>query len=161
MRANSAQWAMSSPIGTLYLVASARGLQGIYWKKQPVPLTRSLISSAPEIKALASAEQQLDEYFKGQRKTFDLSLHMQGTEFQKKVWKELLKIPYGKTISYGELARRIKNEKAVRAVGTANGKNPLCVIIPCHRVIASDGTLGGYSGGLTIKARLLQLEQPS
>lgn len=150
---------MNSPIGSLYLVASEKGLQGIFWEKQPAPLAKTLSSSAPEIKALALAQSQLGEYFRGQRKAFDLPLDIQGTEFQQRVWKELAKVPYGKTISYRELARRIKNEKAVRAVGTANGKNPLCVVIPCHRVIASDGTLGGYSGGLDVKARLLQIEQ--
>jgi len=106
-----------------------------------------------------SGERQLLEYLEGTRKYFDLPLDIRGTEFQKVVWKELVKIPYGETISYKDMAVAIKKSKASRAVGTANGKNPLCIIIPCHRVIASDGSLGGYSGGLSIKMKLLKLEE--
>lgn len=156
---SKAQWIMDSMIGRLYLVASEKGLQGIYWKRQPVPMMKTLRALSSEVKVLAVAQSQLDQYFRGKRRDFDLPMDIQGTDFQKRVWTELNQIPYGKTISYRELANRIDNENAARAVGTANGRNPLCIIIPCHRVIASDGTLGGYSGGLEIKARLLQLEQ--
>jgi methylated-DNA-[protein]-cysteine S-methyltransferase len=156
---SNAQWIMNSVIGRLYLVASEKGLQGIYWKRQPVPMMKNLRSPSPEVKILARAQSQLDEYLSGRRKNFDLPLDILGTDFQRRVWTELNKIPYGKTISYRELAIRIENENAARAVGTANGKNPVCIIIPCHRVISSDGTLGGYSGGLAIKTKLLQLEQ--
>ena len=150
---------MLSKIGPLYLVASEKGLQGILWKKGPVPLARSLNSSSPEIKILSKAARQLKEYFDGKRTQFSLPLDASGTAFQKRVWGALRKIPYGRTLSYKEVARRIQNAKAVRAVGTANGQNPLCIIIPCHRVIAADGTLGGYSAGLAIKNRLLNLEK--
>jgi len=106
-------------------------------------------------------DKQLSEYLAGKRKKFDLKIDFKklpGTPFQKRVWKELIKIPYGTVISYKELARRVGKPKAYRAVGNANGKNPIPVIIPCHRVIAADGSLGGYSSGLHIKKKLLKLE---
>lgn len=146
------QWQYESQIGRLFLVGTDLGLQGIYWNKQKVPMTKTLDGT------LAKAVKELDEYFAGKRTKFDIPLDLVGTEFQKSVWKELMKIPYGKTISYSELAKKIKNAKAVRAVGSANGKNPLCIIIPCHRVIAANGTLGGYSGGLPNKEKLLAHE---
>ena len=105
------------------------------------------------------AEKQLAEYFQGKRREFDLQLSPEGTDFQKSVWKGLSKIDYGKTISYGEQARRIGNPKAMRAVGGANGKNPIAIIIPCHRVIGSNGTLTGFGGGLNAKTFLLNLEK--
>jgi methylated-DNA-[protein]-cysteine S-methyltransferase len=101
---------------------------------------------------------ELGEYFAGKRKIFSVPLSFAGTEFQKNAWKALTKIPYGKKLSYKEQAKRIKNEKAVRAIGTANGHNPICIIVPCHRVVASNGGLGGYSGGLSVKKVLLDLE---
>ncbi|MFL5814102.1 MAG: methylated-DNA--[protein]-cysteine S-methyltransferase [Bdellovibrionia bacterium] len=156
---SSVQLMMNSVIGPLFVVASERGLLGIYWKQQPAHLVHSLKSRSPEVQILARAQSQLDEYLRADRKRFDLPLDVQGTEFQKKVWAALTEIPYGKTVSYQELANQIENKNAVRAVGTANGRNPLCIVIPCHRVIASNGTLGGYSGGLEIKAKLLKLEQ--
>ena len=106
----------------------------------------------------AYAKRELKEYFSGKRKKFSVPLNAQGTAFQKSVWNQLSKIPYGKTVSYRDIAIKIKNKKAVRAVGTANGKNPFCIIIPCHRVIAADGSLGGYSGGIQFKKKLLALE---
>ncbi|MGH8995294.1 MAG: methylated-DNA--[protein]-cysteine S-methyltransferase [Acidimicrobiales bacterium] len=104
------------------------------------------------------AARQLDEYFERRRKTFDLPLALVGTEFQKRVWLTLAEIPYGETISYAELARWVGRPRAFRAVGQANGANPIPVILPCHRVIAADGTIGGYGGGLPTKRRLLALE---
>ena len=101
---------------------------------------------------------QLKEYFAGTRKKFDVPLDVEGTEFQKRVWKELQKIPYGKTISYKTLSEKLGDVKSIRAVGTANGKNPIAIIIPCHRVIGADGKLIGYAGGLDIKEKLLHLE---
>jgi methylated-DNA-[protein]-cysteine S-methyltransferase len=101
---------------------------------------------------------QLTDYFKGKRKVFNLPLEIAGTEFQKKVWDELLRIPYGETISYKELAIRLGDEKIIRAAAHANGVNPLPIVIPCHRVIGSNGSLVGYGGGLHIKAKLLELE---
>lgn len=102
---------------------------------------------------------QLDAYFKGRLKDFDLDMDLKGSEFQKKVWKQLARIPYGQTTSYGELARKIGNPKASRAVGMANGKNPIPIIIPCHRVIGKNGTLTGFGGGLDVKQSLLNLEK--
>ncbi len=101
---------------------------------------------------------QLKEYFNRQRKEFDLKLEILGTEFQKKVWNELTKIPYGETISYGELANRMGDKNLMRAVAAANGANPIPIIIPCHRVIGADGSLTGYGGGLDVKQKLLELE---
>jgi len=105
-----------------------------------------------------AATRQLGDYFEGKRQDFDLPLALEGTPFQKKVWLALADIPYGETISYAELARRIGSPKAVRAVGSANGQNPIPIVLPCHRVIGSDGKLRGYAGGLDMKARLLRLE---
>jgi methylated-DNA-[protein]-cysteine S-methyltransferase len=105
-----------------------------------------------------SYSRQLEEYFSGRRRHFDLPLDLHGTEFQKRCWRELLKIPYGETRSYAEIARAIGNPSAVRAVGLANGQNPIAIIVPCHRVIGSDGSLTGYGGGLDVKRRLLELE---
>ena len=153
-----AQWKMSSNIGSLYLVASEKGLQGIFWKKQDVPMAGSLKAAGAEVKILARASGQVAEYLAGKRKTFALPMDIHGTPFQKKVWGQLSRIPYGETYSYKDVARRIKNPKAVRAVGTANGKNPVCIIVPCHRVISHDGSIGGYAGGLDIKRKLLRLE---
>ena len=101
---------------------------------------------------------QLEEYFKGERKKFNVPLDLKGTDFQRKVWSELNKIPYGKTVSYKKVAEKIGNKKALRAVGKANSQNPVCIIIPCHRVINANGNLGGYSAGLLVKERLLELE---
>ncbi|MBC7397298.1 MAG: methylated-DNA--[protein]-cysteine S-methyltransferase [Bdellovibrionales bacterium] len=153
------QWLMKTKAGSVYLVASDLGLRGVYWNKQTVPFATSLKVDCPAVQILAQSVGQLDEYFAGKRMEFDLPLDVQGTEFQKSVWKALTKIPYGKTASYRDIAKKVKNENASRAVGTANGKNPLCIIVPCHRVIASNGTLGGYSGGLHLKTQLLALEK--
>ena len=101
---------------------------------------------------------QLKEYFKGERKTFNLPLDLRGTEFQLKVWKQLQKIPYGKTFSYKQIAVALGDVNAARAVGTANGANPVPIIVPCHRVINADGSLGGYTGGIPMKQKLLELE---
>ena len=153
------QWRMDSPIGRLHLVASDKGLKGIFFDAQPVPVAKSLGEPEAAVRVLACAVNELTQYFDGKRREFSVPLDADGTGFQKRVWDELLRIPYGETRSYGDIARRISNAKAVRAVGSANGKNPLCVIIPCHRVIASDGSIGGYSGGLGIKTKLLELER--
>ena len=119
------------------------------------PLAGFILSESPLIKKAAA---QLTEYFYGKRKEFDLPLSLHGTDFQISVWKALEKIPYGKTCSYGELAASVGNPKACRAVGMANNRNPIVIIIPCHRVIGSDGTLTGYGGGLTLKRQILELE---
>jgi methylated-DNA-[protein]-cysteine S-methyltransferase len=110
--------------------------------------------------ALGAWFAQLDEYFAGTRTTFDLPLRLHGTDFQVEVWAQLRRIPYGETISYGELAQRVDRPEAARAVGAANGQNPIAIVVPCHRVIGADGSLTGFGGGLPWKRRLLDLEQP-
>lgn len=138
----------------LYLIASDKGLCGIFWEKQDIPMVKDLKENIH----LNTASLELFEYFKGERKKFSVKLDIKGTDFQKKVWKELQKIPYGKTCSYKDIAIKLNDPNASRAVGTANGKNPICIIIPCHRVIAQNGKLGGYTGGLDIKIELLEVE---
>ena len=149
---------LESPIGTLLLAGDADGLRQILF-----PTNGSPARPDPEWQqnpvALAVVIGQLRAYFAGERELFDLSLSPKGTAFQQKVWSELLKIPYGETISYGELARRTGNSNASRAVGLANGSNPIPIVIPCHRVIGSNGKLTGYGGGLPIKEKLLALEK--
>lgn len=154
----SLQYKIYSPIGPLFLVASEKGLQSINWDRQPVPMIKNLNESKPIMKVLRETCRQLREYFNGQRVSFDLPLDLEGTPFQKQVWQALAQIPFGRTVSYRDIAKKIRNPKAVRAVGTANGSNPVCIVVPCHRVIRADGTIGGYGGGLPIKRKLLQLE---
>ncbi len=146
-----------SPLGPLTLMARHGCLTHVVMEDQahaaaPPP------ASQRDDRAFAEMVQQLDEYFVGTRTDFDVPVELDGTEFQMKVWAQLRAIPYGQTISYGELARRVGSPQAYRAVGTANGHNPLAVVIPCHRVIAGDGSLGGYGGGLDRKRWLLALE---
>ncbi|MDE2156449.1 MAG: methylated-DNA--[protein]-cysteine S-methyltransferase [Xanthomonadaceae bacterium] len=148
---------MPSPVGRLLLVADREGLRQIRFEQERhphVPPAGWIRASAP----LAFARGQLEEYFAGTRRSFDLPLHPIGTPFQLAVWQELGRIPYGVTISYGELARRIDRPAAVRAVGAANGRNPLPIVLPCHRVIGADGSLTGFGGGLPTKHFLLTLE---
>lgn len=153
----SRQLKIVSKIGPLYLVASAEGLCGVFWGPQTIPWLHDERESAAA-NFLFQAAEQIEDYLNGTRKVFDLPLDFAGTPFQREVWEQLQMIPYGQTISYKELAKRINRPKAFRAVGTANGRNPLSLIVPCHRVIASDESLGGYAGGLDRKAFLLQLE---
>ncbi len=120
-------------------------------------LNTEFIESKDEI--IIETKKQIDEYLQGQRKEFDIPLLLVGTDFQKQVWNELMKVPYGKTASYLDIAKRINNEKAVRAVASANGANSIALIVPCHRIIETGGGLGGYGGGLPIKKRLLNLEK--
>jgi methylated-DNA-[protein]-cysteine S-methyltransferase len=156
---NIIQWEVKSKFGTFYLVASEIGLQGVLWKKRDIPLTKSLNGVGKEFEILNQTLRQLSEYSHGKRKVFDLPLDVIGTDFQKQVWSELGQIPYGETRSYRDIARALKNEKAVRAVGAANGRNPISIIVPCHRVIGANGTLTGYAGGLAAKTKLLELEK--
>jgi len=151
------QYKIRSLIGPLYLVASKNGLQGVFFNKQPVESVRKL-GPKPAERALGRAAGQLEEYFAGKRKKFNVPFDLSGTAFQKQVWQELFKIPFCRTVSYKDVAQRIRNPKAHRAVGSAIGRNPVGIIIPCHRVIASDGSIGGYSGGIEKKKRLLKLE---
>lgn len=143
---------MSSPIGDLTLVADASGLREIRFGNDDC----ATVPRANEV--LRQAQQQLQEYFAGQRKNFDLPLHPQGTEFQRRVWQALRKVGHGTIASYQDIANAIDNPKAVRAVGAANGSNPIPIVIPCHRIIGSNGKLTGYAGGLDIKEQLLRLE---
>ncbi|MNJ96771.1 Methylated-DNA--protein-cysteine methyltransferase, inducible [compost metagenome] len=149
---------MKSKIGPLYLVASEKGLHGVFWKEQVIPLNEK----SENLKAVQFIEQavgEIEEFLQGKRKTFQVHLAPEGTDFQKRVWHRLAQIPYGVTKSYKDIACELDDPKACRAVGTANGRNPLSIIVPCHRVISSDGTLGGYAGGLDIKTKLLDLEK--
>jgi methylated-DNA-[protein]-cysteine S-methyltransferase len=150
---------IDSPVGPLLLVADDLGLRKIYFEngRDRVQVDSSWIPGDQQF--FKSAIAQLHSYFGGELKDFDLPLAPEGTEFQRNVWKHLCDIPYGVTISYGELAGRIGNPKASRAVGLANGSNPIPIMIPCHRVIGSNGKLTGYGGGLQIKEKLLALER--
>lgn len=148
---------MKSPIGKITLVSSEEALVALYVNDELMP-KKDLAKKNETHKILILAEQQLNEYFDGRRKKFDLPLNPEGTEFQNKAWKALAKIPYGQIWSYGKQAEYLKAPKAQRAVGGANGKNPIPVIIPCHRVIGSTGKLTGFSGGMSMKVYLLKLE---
>lgn len=149
---------IESPIGRLTLAADDSGLREIQFTNGRDSLRRE--SEWREASAaMKEAIRQLRAYFAGELEAFDLPLAPKGTPFQQKVWSELCKIPYGETISYGELARRIGNPNASRAVGLANGSNPIPIVIPCHRVIGANGKLTGYGAGLEIKEKLLALEQ--
>ena len=144
-----------SPVGIYEIEVNGKAITGVNVVKN-VPFKKQTSANPLIIETCT----QLDEYFAGKRRIFDLPLSPQGgTPFQQTVWKQLQEIPYGKTISYAQLAQAIGNPKACRAVGSANGKNPISIIIPCHRVIAADGSLGGYTGGLAIKKQLLDLEK--
>jgi methylated-DNA-[protein]-cysteine S-methyltransferase len=151
---------VDTPVGKLTLVASELGLAAILWendKPTRVRLDQGVFDETNSI--LVNAETQLLEYFAGTRQIFSLPLDFVGTEFQKNVWQALLTIPYGETRSYWQIARQLGNEKAVRAVGAANGKNPISIIAPCHRVIGASGELTGFAGGLAAKTLLLDLER--
>ncbi|MBV9339645.1 MAG: methylated-DNA--[protein]-cysteine S-methyltransferase [Acidobacteria bacterium] len=149
---------IESPFGPLLLAANEAGLRQIAFpaRNQPAPPEPGW---QEDTQSLIAASEQLRRYFAGELEDFDLPLSPEGTPFQQQVWRELLNIPYGKTISYGELAARLGNPKASRAVGLANGSNPVPIVIPCHRVIGANGKLTGYGGGLHIKEKLLALER--
>lgn len=154
-----------SPIGPLLLAASERGLRALYMREQrhvheqPHPLwVAATAAEAAQSAILERTTRQLDDYFAGRRTGFDLPLDLHGSDFQRAVWHGLCTIPFGETVSYGELARRIGNPKAVRAVGLANGRNPVSIVVPCHRVIGADGSMTGYGGGIERKVFLLALE---
>ncbi|MGB5458573.1 MAG: methylated-DNA--[protein]-cysteine S-methyltransferase [Eudoraea sp.] len=146
---------INTPLGSAKLEGDENGLTYVTLLETDEPESKII----PE--DLEDAVYQLNEYFEGKRQNFDLLLNPEGTEFQKKVWEALLEIPFGKTISYLELSKNLGDVKAIRAVASANGKNPLWIIIPCHRVIGSDGSLTGYAGGLHRKKWLLNHESPS
>ncbi len=149
----------TSPLGTLVLAASDDGLCGLYFDRHkyfegPHGWTRS--DAHP---VLRQASEQIDDYFAGRRKAFDLPLDLRGTPFQQSVWKALLELPFGATCTYREIAQRIASPRAIRAAGTAIGRNPVSIIVPCHRVLGVSGDLSGYAGGLERKRFLLELER--
>jgi methylated-DNA-[protein]-cysteine S-methyltransferase len=151
---------MASPVGTLTLVASDKGLTAILWENDDpnrVRLGTMVANDGHPI--LVEAERQLIDYFAGHRTAFTLPLAFEGTSFQQEVWAALLTIPFGETRSYGEIAHQIGRPSASRAVGAANGRNPISIIAPCHRVIGANGTLTGFAGGLEAKAWLLEMER--
>jgi methylated-DNA-[protein]-cysteine S-methyltransferase len=160
---------MASPVGTLTLVASHEGLAAVLWENERpgrVPLSPvhrlgegGMAGEERAHPVLVEAERQLSEYFAGERTQFALPLDVAGTPFQRQVWEALRSIPYGETRSYSEIAAQIGSPRAVRAVGAANGRNPLSIVAPCHRVIGSSGQLTGFAGGLEVKARLLAFER--
>ena len=150
---------VESPIGNLKLVASEQGLVAILWEQENPRRVRldDLVENAQQ-PILKQTEAELKEYFAGKRTEFTVPLDMRGTRFQKQVWEALLGIPYGETRTYGQLANQLGNPRATRAVGAANGRNPVAIIAPCHRVIGFSGKLTGFAGGLEAKAHLLNLE---
>jgi methylated-DNA-[protein]-cysteine S-methyltransferase len=152
---------IDSPVGTLKLVARHDALVAVVWRDHAagqVPVADAMESSSDPV--LEETARQLGEYFGGERRQFELPLEFLGTEFQRRAWQALQSIPYGETRSYADMARQIGHPKAVRAVGAANGRNPISIIVPCHRVIGSSGALTGFGGGLDAKAYLLALEAP-
>ncbi|MEI6001647.1 methylated-DNA--[protein]-cysteine S-methyltransferase [Paraburkholderia bengalensis] len=149
-----------SPVGKLTLVAHGASLVAILWEKdRPGRVRLGSMHEQNDDPTLVEVERQLNEYFAGRRNKFNVPLKFHGTDFQKRVWKELLNIPYGETRTYGEIAVAIGNPTAVRAVGAANGRNPISIIAPCHRVIGSSGELTGFAGGLAAKEILLVIEE--
>ena len=147
-------------LGDLLLVANDKKLTGIYYadcKHAPNPKADWKLN--PKHPILKQANEELGEFLGGKRKSFSVPVHFDGTKFQQKVWTQLAKIPFGETISYSELARRVGAPRAMRAAGSANGKNPLGIVIPCHRVIGKDGSLGGYAGRVDRKQKLLDIER--
>lgn len=153
---------MDSPLGVLHLLASEHGLCGAWFEHQkhcPDPAEQARWSLAPAHPCLTQSRTEIGEYFAGQRQVFDVPLDLsRGTAFQQRVWQALLEVDCGRTLTYGDLARRIQNPQAVRAVGAAVGRNPVSIIVPCHRILGSSGQLTGYAGGLWRKQALLQLE---
>jgi methylated-DNA-[protein]-cysteine S-methyltransferase len=151
---------LGSPVGQLKLVASSVGLVAILWENDdPKRVRLGAVQHDTSHPILALAETQVKEYFAGRRTKFSISLDMRGTRFQKQVWEALQRIPFGETRAYGQIAAQLGSPSAARAVGAANGRNPISIVVPCHRVIGSSGKLTGFAGGLEAKAHLLGLEQ--
>jgi methylated-DNA-[protein]-cysteine S-methyltransferase len=154
---------MTSPLGDLLLVANASGdaLCGVYVVQQKYfPMAAAQWQLSPRLPLFRKATAQLRDYFAGARTTFDLSLAPEGTAFQQDVWSKIRAVPFGETITYAELARRCGRPRAIRAAGAATGRNPLMIVVPCHRIMGSGGALTGYAGGLDRKRALLELESP-
>jgi methylated-DNA-[protein]-cysteine S-methyltransferase len=149
---------IESPVGPLHLAATDEGLTHILFVDQMDREPQVVSGDGAARRIVRETERQLDDYFAGRRRKFDVPLAPAGTEFQRATWKALAEVPYGETISYAELARRMDRPRAVRAVGAANGANPIPIILPCHRIVGADQSLTGYGGGLDRKRRLLSLE---
>jgi methylated-DNA-[protein]-cysteine S-methyltransferase len=145
---------LDTPVGTVTLVAGALGLRAVLFADEAAP-EGAVVGAHP---LLAAARRQLQEYFAGERRTFELPLDLVGTPFQRRCWLALSSIPYGTTVSYGEQARRLGHPRAARAVGAANARNPISIVLPCHRLVGADGALTGYGGGLDAKRMLLEHE---
>ncbi len=151
---------MPSPVGRLTLVAREAALVAVLWENdRPDRVRLGDLAEAPDHPVLREAERQIGAYFAGELRVFNLPLAFAGTEFQESVWRALLTIPFGETRSYAALARQIGRPAAFRAVGAANGRNPISIIVPCHRVVGTDGGLTGFAGGLDAKERLLAFEK--
>ena len=148
----------ASPVGPLFFAASPKGLVRLEFEARVQNLNPKIVRLQESREVLAPYLYQLNEYFAGQRREFSIPLDLRGTDFQLKCWRALLDIPYGETRSYRDLAKAIGHPKAFRAVGMSNNRNPIAIVVPCHRVIAADGSLCGYGGGLDIKRQLLELE---
>jgi methylated-DNA-[protein]-cysteine S-methyltransferase len=157
---------VESPVGRLTIIVSARGVRAVLWPDDDagrvpdidrVDRAADLVPAAREM--IADVESQLAEYFAGTRTEFDVPLDPVGTEFQRSAWRALREIPYAETVSYGEQAERLGDRNKARAVGAANGRNPISIIVPCHRVVGSNGSLGGFAGGVETKQYLLELER--
>ena len=146
---------LQTPLGTASITGDDNGIAAISILDDEHEVTQKIP------KTLQPAVKQLQEYFDGKRTTFDFKCNPQGTEFQQKVWRELLNVPFGKTVSYMDITKKLGDVKAIRAVASANGKNPLWIVVPCHRIIGTDGSLTGYAGGLWRKKWLLEHENPS
>jgi O-6-methylguanine DNA methyltransferase len=149
----------SSPVGPLFLAASAKGLVRLEFEARAQKLNPSAIELQESKAVLAPYLRELDEYFAGKRREFSFPLDLRGTDFQLACWRALLEIPYGETCSYRDIAQAIGHPRAYRAVGMSNNRNPVAIVVPCHRVIASSGSLCGYGGGLDLKRKLLDLER--
>ena len=152
--------AMKSPVGTLTLVATKVGLSELWFDKPAATDVRRAIGRpSPKNPVLVDSARQLREYFAGKRTRFEIPLDLAGTDFQRRAWLALLEIPFGETRTYADHASRIGRPRAVRAVGAANGRNPIAIVVPCHRLVGADGSLTGFGGGLRAKAWLLALER--
>lgn len=151
--------AIDSPLGGLTLVGNDNGLAAVLWAvERPGRVVLDIAGEGPAHPTLVEAERQLKQYFDGRRRAFELKLNAQGTTFQKSVWAALLRIPFGETRTYRQIALELGSANATRAVGAANGRNPISIITPCHRLVGTDGSLTGFAGGLAAKAYLLNLE---
>lgn len=150
---------VKTPVGRMKIVASERGLRAILWPDDdPSRVKFDVEPRRSTNPILVEVENQLRDYFAGRRESFDVDLDLRGTDFQRAVWKQLARIPYGRTTTYGELAKRVGRPTGARAVGGAVGRNPVSIVLPCHRVVGSSGKLTGFAGGLECKTRLLDIE---